>query len=297
MTPIGVVVRSCYGELLKRMCKMGLIKASKSPLNVVEDKNRTNHKELVVSLTSYGRRVKDVAPYAIISMMRQTYKPHRIVLWLDNDNWCNDNLPAEIKKLQKKGLDVRFCNDTRSYKKLIPALEAFPDDLIFTIDDDIYYPKDLLANVMEAYNCNPDVICCVRGYMLPADSNGQLAQYSTWKLIKKEKTGRKIFPTGGAGCLYQKRLLHKDITNVALFTKLAPFADDVWFFFMEFLAGTTIKILDIAKRDCISMDSFYQHFHKDSNLSGYNCGLSQYDIQIRNVMEHYGITASDLLKE
>ena len=55
-------------------------------------------------MTSYGRRVAAVLPYTIISLLRQTYKPDRIVLWLDDEHWNDNNLPALLKRLKAHAL-------------------------------------------------------------------------------------------------------------------------------------------------------------------------------------------------
>ncbi len=293
MPSADVIWRCCKGEFYKWLFALRLLRPHGNPLNTTESRDR----KLVVSLTSYGRRVAAVAPYAIMSMMRQTVRPDAIILWLDDDNWSSSNLPESIVKLQKKGLTVKFCKDTKSYKKLLPALAEYPDDLIFTIDDDIYYPSDMLAKVMKAYEADNNKIYCVRGYTLAFDELGKLKPYNDWPPILTGQTGKCIFPTGGAGCLYQKRLLHSDITDDVLCRELAPHADDIWFFFMEFLAGTPIEILSICNRNTISIDSFYQHFHAGSNLSAINCGESKNDTQFRNLMNHYGLTDNNFLRE
>jgi hypothetical protein len=44
-----------------------------------------------------------------------------------------------------------------------------------------------------------------------------------------------IFPTGVGGILYPPGCFYKDILNKDLFTKLAPFADDIWFWAMAII--------------------------------------------------------------
>lgn len=291
MPHLKTLFYSIEGEIMKLLFKCNILT---SPSIRVSADNQKAEK-LIVSLTSYGRRLKDVAPYAIKSLMRQTYKPDVIVLWLDN-SWNDQILPKEIKSLKSKGLQVKYCEDTKSFKKLVPALSEYPNDLIFTADDDIFYPKDTLMHVMEAHNNHPDRIIGVRGYHLSFDKkSGILRPYNEWSLLKKGFAGNSIVLTGGAGCLYQSKLLHSDVTNVQLFTKLSPNADDIWFFFMEYLAETPIEIISICKRNIVPIDSFYQFFHKNSSLASSNCGLAQNDIQIRAIMSHYGID-DDMLR-
>lgn len=81
-------------------------------------------REVIVSLTSYSRRVEQVH-VSIESLMRQTVKPNRIILWLD-DSWNHNNLPAALLMQMRRGLEVRFCPDYRSYKNSFPRSGNFP---------------------------------------------------------------------------------------------------------------------------------------------------------------------------
>ena len=93
--------------------------------------------DIVVSLTTYGRRVHDVY-LTIESLMEQTLKANRILLFLDN-GFRSTPLPITLKKLEERGLEIHFCKDIRSYTKLIPALMMCPDDAIVTVDDDMSF--------------------------------------------------------------------------------------------------------------------------------------------------------------
>ena len=117
-------------------------KIEQLPFNILH--RNEDETDVIVSLTSYGKRVTDSVPYAIFSIFTQSVLPNRIVLWLDNDNWNDNNLPYLLKRIQKSGLEIYYCDDIRSYKKLIPALRKFPNNPIITIDDDFYYNKDFI---------------------------------------------------------------------------------------------------------------------------------------------------------
>ena len=134
---LQLIFISLLGEVYKFLIDMKLLRPDKVSLNKVE-----SEPNLIVSLTSYGRRV-DKGYYTIISLLRQTYKPDAIILWLDKDNWDDSKLPKSIQDLKKKGLEVKYCIDLRSYKKLIPALLEYPKSIIVTCDDDIYYKKNM----------------------------------------------------------------------------------------------------------------------------------------------------------
>ena len=253
--------------------------------------------KVVVTLTSYGRRVGAVLPFTILSLLRQTYKPDVVVLWLDSDNWSESNLPASLNRLRQAGLTIAFCDDIKSYKKFVPSLEAYPDDLIVTVDDDFYYASDFLERLVKAHKSNPNMIHTHRAHRPTFAADGTLRAYNEWDLLIYGTGGGPVFATTGGGCIFKRGMLHADITNRSLFSSLCPTADDVWFYFMSILKGTRTAVLPKQPYTMIPLDNFYQLTHKHANLASVNCGESFNDVQIRNTMEHYGLTPSDLMLE
>lgn len=244
---------------------------------------------IIVSLTSYGRRIYSVLPFTIISLLKQTYRPDMIILWLDNDNWNDQKLPKKLKRLQKYGLTIKYCSDIKSYKKLIPTIELYPNDLTITCDDDLYYKSYMIKDLMDAYRKNPNCIHVQNAHIINSDKDGNIMSYNDWTMDVSGKSGSNVFPTGGSGCLYRKELLFKDICDEKLFMTLAPKADDVWFYFMALLNGTNASVLPKKGHRYLPLDNLYQFFHKDSNLSSSNVKENQNDVQIRAIMKYYNI--------
>ena len=279
-----------WGEMIKCAIILGFIKPRYGICNNPDNPNVT------VSLTSYGRRVGSALPYTIVSLLRQTYKPNRIVVWLDERTWNDGNLPSNLRKLINYGLTVRYCEDIKSYTKLIPAIEAYPDDIIITVDDDIYYSKHLINRLVRAHKNAPTKIHCNTAHAIAFNKNQRMQPYNIWQHdIKKQNNTSVIFATGADGCLYHKKLFYKDLCNKELFMKLAPYADDVWFFFMAYLQGTKVSLIS-DKCVNITIDLFWQKMHQGSSLRQLNCGLSQNDIQINAIKAYYHIADGDIAK-
>ena len=104
--------------------------------------NLTN-KKIIVSLTSYPARI-DVVNTTIESILNQSLKANRIILWLAPEQFPNKekDLPDKLIKLKKYGLIIDWYHDIGSYKKLIPTLKLYPNDIIVTADDDVLYNKE-----------------------------------------------------------------------------------------------------------------------------------------------------------
>lgn len=245
------------------------------------------NRELIVSLTSYGRRLYDVG-YTIESIMRQTLKPNRIILWIDERD--RRNIPAVLVKMQDRGLEIRVTGENiRSYKKLYHALVEFPEDCIVTVDDDIIYEYDLIERLVMAYRKTPDCICAARCHKVLLDKEGQVLPYNSWQWHSRELTcSFRNFLTGVGGVLYPPHSLDEEVMNIEAFTKLAPTADDVWFYLMAVKNGT--KIRKIATRNSSGNDYIENYAFHDEGLMQINTkGECRNDIQIKAVMQQYNI--------
>ena len=97
-----------------------------------------NNLNVIVSLTTFPTRINRVW-IVIECMLRQTYKPDRIILWLSKEQFeCLDKLPKSLLKLQSRGLEIKFCNeDLRSHKKYFYSIKKYPCDILITVDDDV----------------------------------------------------------------------------------------------------------------------------------------------------------------
>ena len=178
------------------------------------------------------------------------------------------------------GLEIRErVRDVGSYSKLIWALQEFPNDTIITADDDVYYRRDWLELLLQEHKRQPDRIVCHLAREIGINDDGTLKPYNGWK--KPYEGSERVFPLTGGGCLYPPGSLHKDVINVELFTKLAPKADDIWFWAMGVLNGTEFAVVPNGIRN-----------PQDTGDSGgtclwsYNCQGGN-DMQLKQGVEHY----------
>ncbi len=201
----------------------------------VSDEKYCGH-DVIVSLTTHSKRIYDVH-LAIESIMEQTMKANRIVLWLDH-SFEKHPLPVALQLLQKRGLEIGYCKDICSYTKLVPALKKFPDDAIITIDDDLVYEFDVLEKLIVAYQNNPSYIYCNRLHLMQPDGKGKLLPYTKWKW-NHASTEASIwnFPTGVGGVLYPPHALDDEVFNESVFLDICKYADDVWFKAMAMKKG------------------------------------------------------------
>lgn len=246
---------------------------------------------IIVSMTSYGKRVKSSAAYALYSILTQKQLPNRIVLNLDQEKWNNDNLPKLLKHLQKVGVEINFCEDVGPHTKLLPTLSKYPNDIIITVDDDVYYDDTLVCELYDGYiQMDKHSVVCRRGIYV-CKHNGQYVPFSQCpsldKFTKEEVVT--IMPFGYGGVLYPPLIFSNEIFNQGVFRKLCKFADDVWFGVMEmrekinivYLANNSFRDTNDVDRneEYVESNSMALHFINDTH--GGN------DKQYASLLEYY----------
>ncbi len=186
----------------------------------------------IVSLTSYPARI-DTLWITIETILRQSFKPDKIILWLAEEQFPDRKLPESLIKLKLRGLDVEFCEDLKSHKKYFYCLIKYPDSNIITLDDDLYYHKDVLKNVVELHKKYPGHITANRAHKITF-SNGKINPYRSWKHeVNDTVPSHLLVATGGAGALYSPGSLHEEVHNKDILQKLCLHADDLWLKVME----------------------------------------------------------------
>ena len=235
---------------------------------------------LVVSLTSYPKRY-DVLELTLKTILTQDVRPDAVVLWIAHSDM--GLLPKSIQDFRSSGLTIRATDDLRSYKKIIPALSEYPDAIIVTADDDVYYPPFWLRRLIDEYRADVPEVLCHRAHRMRPNQGG-FEPYDTWQFnIRSASSDRSIFFTGVGGVLYPPSSLHQDVTNVAVLRELCPTTDDVWLNWMARLQRTPIRKVPRWIR-------FYewsgsQEVALQNSNRGSNGGN---DSQIENVIRVYG---------
>ncbi len=251
----------------------------------ITNQRYTDH-DIIVSLTSFDKRINDVA-FTIESLMQQSMKPNRIILWLDNS--FQNKLPQSLIYQQKRGLEINFCKDIRSYTKLVPSLRNYPNDAIITFDDDLLYDYDIIERLIKAYLQNPNMIHACRANRMILDHHNKPIPYLQWnRKINEVGPNRLNFLTGVGGVLYPPRCLDEEVLNEDVFLDICKFADDVWFNAMAIKKGTLIN--KVYTRNHLGEDYISNEAVQDVGLWNVNNqGKRLNDIQLKAVFDKYDL--------
>ncbi|OTG93176.1 hypothetical protein B9T24_14500 [Acinetobacter sp. ANC 4654] len=204
----------------------------------ISRKESNREVNVIVSFTTFPQRI-DRAWIIVESMLRQTFKPQRIVLTLSRQQFpYNKNLPKKLLNLEKrKLLEIIWTDDDlRSHKKYYYVMKKYPNDVVITIDDDFIYADDILENLYKFHLKFPN--CIITNLALERCGK----DYNDWKnlLFKEVEPTFNIMQFGGSGVLYPASSLHMDAFDKNIIQTCCPLADDIWLNAMAILGSTKI---------------------------------------------------------
>ncbi|MDL2314904.1 hypothetical protein LJC16_01450 [Bacteroidales bacterium OttesenSCG-928-C19] len=185
----------------------------------------------------------------IETILRQTKKPDKIILWLSEEQFQSKNdLPKNLLILQKRGLTIELrSGDFRSHKKYFYTLREYPNDIMITVDDDIFYPTDMIRNLIQQSKKYPK--CVIANYTRIISYNeNQISPYIQWEYNYYKINIEHLFFGSGGGTLFPPNSLPTDATNSDIFMSICPTADDIWLNAMCKCAGFNIRTTTLRSK-------------------------------------------------
>ena len=250
---------------------------------------------VLVSLTSFPARL----PYlhhTLYSILTQDYKDFHIALFLSSSEVRPDELPRILKIFARLGLlSIHFVEENlRAYKKLFYALQAYPEHIIITIDDDQIYAPNTISLLLESYARFPRAIHTNWTYdaaFLAEILDIDPAQYLP--IIKENAPHLALASVGVSGVLYPPSPFTQEFFNTHAIVSLAPYSDDLWFFVMSVLNDVPKVLvknaLEHPKESSIAQD-------ESPNLWEINCEQHRNYDQLRALLEAYPQARAKILE-
>lgn len=202
--------------------------------------SQNDSQDFIVSLTSFPVRINDLWK-VIESLLRQTVKPSRILLWLSKDQFPNESdIPKSLRRLGKRGLEIIMVDsDLRSHKKYFYTISRFPNKDFVIVDDDVFYNTKTLERLVQCHKVFPDCVCCNLADII-LDNEGKILPYKVWKTITAKRNDPQscILPIGVGGVYYPSGSLNELAKDSSTFMELCPKADDIWLWAMASIEGS-----------------------------------------------------------
>lgn len=277
--PVNMLERSCCQRL---------------DLCAVEKEKKHLDDSVIVSMTTFPARINYVH-LAIKSLLVQTVKPGKIILWLAKDQFCDVAIPQQLQELCNYGLEIRFCEeDLLAHKKYYYAMQEYPANLIVTYDDDIIYPENSLEKLLVMHEQYPEAIVCNRGREIKIE-NSSVAPYKYWKVSGQIPAGiptYRLMASTGAGTLYPPHCMPEDTFDIQKIKTLALTADDLWMKVMSIHGNIpVVKSQTRGKALCVSKG------RQEVTLAHQNVDQCLNDLVMQDLMAHYPQVLHTLLKD
>lgn len=195
--------------------------------------------KVIASLTSFPARIETVW-ITIETIMRQNTQADEIVLWLADSQFNGvESLPQSLRMQIQRGLTIKFCEDIRSHKKYYYSMVDYPNDIIVTFDDDMFYPYDTLEKLLKMNKQTPTNIVCSNASLLVGGINS-----NEWiKPLDEVISSSSLSVIGCGGVLYPPNSLPEEVFNKENIFKCAPNADDLWLTIMAYMNKTKISCM------------------------------------------------------
>lgn len=235
--------------------------------------------EVIISMTSYPKRFK-FARKSIKSLLMQDLKPRRIIIFLFDDDYKERIF---FKRYEKYGVEVQsYPINLKSFLKIIPALTYYPNNIIVTADDDMYYRRTWLSELIRGSQTHPKSIVGHRGIKICLDSDGQVLPYSNWKLAESEFFGSNLVLTSVGGILYPSRIFSNNVLDMNLARELTPNNDDFWIYFIALTSDISQGAISST-----NVEPYYWFGSQKLALWKSNVLENRNDLQFANLLSHF----------
>lgn len=171
---------------------------------------------VIISMTSISCRLHKLKK-TLTSLINQTHKPDAIHVCYSNEKFMYDEgiddeminkIYNEIKLIDfnDNNIILTKTKNIGPYRKLIPVLKKYKDDIIITVDDDIYYEKNFVYKLLNGYNAHKCIICSK--YRTINLDNEKIT--NTNYFIEENTPFMNILPEGFGGILYHTNMFSAD---------------------------------------------------------------------------------------
>lgn len=220
----------------------------------------------IVSVTSFGDRLKYELPIAIESILNNSKLPDKICVIVEQKDL--NNIP-EILKDSNIIEFITISENLKGHNKYYYTMKKYPNNIIITIDDDIYYPKSFMDSCIKAYENNPKVINAGRVHKIKID-NGELLPYRKWEWESKEiEESNYLFFTGVGGVVYPPNIFNEDDLNISIIKEYLE-VDDIFLNYLCKKKGILVKRILLNEP------------YKDINILPYKKKLSPFNLLFNN---------------
>ncbi|MGM9604492.1 MAG: hypothetical protein ACI3XG_05460 [Faecousia sp.] len=243
-------------------------------------------RELVISMTTFPARY-DSAVLTLESILRQTMKPNKILLWLTAEENPDRKVPQQFLPYESKGVQICFSDiHLMPHNKSFHTAEMDADRYIITVDDDILYSEKLVERLYTTYRTQPaNTIVCELAHRIQLDASGIPKPYDQWDWESKGISGPShlLMAKGVGGVLYPPGFFRDGYFDINTIRKTCLFADDLWLKFQEILGDFLVVKTKAYAKNVYPTSKSSQRI----SLASKNNGENRNNVQLKKLIEEF----------
>ena len=243
--------------------------------------SKVEQPKIIISLTSYINRFQ-YTHKTIRSLIMQNHHDMQIILFLEKDDFAQADAFSDLLKFDFRVEE--FAYNYRSYIKFVPAFEGYPNRIIVTADDDMYYRKSWLSELVAAHEKYPSSIIGHRGLEVKRVNGEDFTPYKSWPKATVNTSSSNLLLTGVGGVLYPPGILNNQVLDMDLAMKLTANNDDIWLFFMSRLSKSEVRVIETSNRE-----PFFWLGSQKRALRHHNVTKDYNDVQMMQMEEFFQI--------
>lgn len=239
--------------------------------------------KIIVSMTTFPKRISEI-DLCIKSILNQSYKPDKIIIWLGSD--VTEELAEKyLEKYKEYGIEYVIDKEYNyySHKKYIYAFKRYPNSIIITLDDDLIYPRDTIKSLVKKHNKYPNAIVARRVHEITW-KDYDINNYNKWNwaCFTIKKPSYMLFATTGAGTLFPPSIYSEEDLNYDIIKKYALTADDIWLNMMA--VKNNVKV--VWAGNFLQMPPTINN-ENNEELSSINVSENRNDVYIRKIIKDF----------
>lgn len=248
------------------------------------------NEEVCISIASYPKRINFLKS-VLHSLLIQTVLVDKIVVVLNKNEFPHeyDDLPEDLVFMCNKFsiISIVFMDgdDIGPHKKYYYSFKKFPNSIIITFDDDVFYDIRTVENLLKTYVRFPYAVSASRVHLINTDKETKnISPYNKWirDYGKEYSPSLALMATGVGGVLYPPSIIGHIVFDYDRIINTCKFGDDLWLKFCEVLS-----CVPVVKAKSLHVPLKFIDGSQEEALWKNNVISKKNDIMIKNIINSF----------
>lgn len=204
----------------------------------------------IVSLTTFPARI-DTVWLVIHSIYNQSYRPAKILIVLTKEEFPEGikSVPSSLNRYLNKGVEIVFTNENlKPHNKYHYALRTYPNRIVITVDDDLFYWKDTIERLVKLHIQYAECVCANRIQRISIEDD-KFDKSFNWKTMEhKVEPSHQYLALGYSAVLYPNNFQNSLLLDDRKIKAYCLNADDLW-----------LKCCEILNKTMVVAGAYYPH--------------------------------------